>query len=84
MASYRFAFKIVRTEECTHIVNETDRDRALKLALAMVEQENKHELKGDVQVELIDESTRETFVVPFPETKANPDATGASHDNRNK
>ena len=83
MASYRFAFRLTRTEETTHVVSSSSRDEALALAIAMIEQENKHELDR-CQIELIDESTRETFTVPFPKTKANPDATGASHDNRNK
>ena len=83
MASYRFAFRLTRTEETTHVVSSDSRDKALALAIDMIEQENKHEL-DKCQIELIDESTRDTFIVPFPETKANPDATGASHDNRNK
>ena len=83
MTSFRFAFRLTRTEETTHVVSSDSRDEALALAIAMVEQENKHEL-DNTQIELIDESTRETFTVPFPTTKANPDATGATHDNRNK
>ena len=69
MASYRFAFRLTRTETAEHVVSSDDRDRALALALAMVEQENKHEMHN-TQIELIDESTHETFIVPFPTVKA--------------
>jgi hypothetical protein len=35
----------------------------------MVEQENRHEI-DKLQIELIDESIRETFEVPYPTVKA--------------
>jgi hypothetical protein len=69
MASYRFAFKLTRTEETTHVVSSSSREEALALALVMVQQENRHEI-DQLQIELIDESSRETFEVPYPTVKA--------------
>jgi uncharacterized protein with von Willebrand factor type A (vWA) domain len=69
MANYKFAFKLTRTEEVTHVVSSDSRDKALALALEMVEQENRHEI-DKLQIELIDESIRETFEVPYPTVKA--------------
>ena len=65
------------------MVSGDDREQALALAIKMMEQEEKHEL-ANTSIELIEEKELSTIVVPRPDVKANPNATGATHDNRKK